>query len=51
MVLTIEPGIYFIDYLLNEAMSDPIKSQYLVKEVIDMYRGIGGVSNFIGNRT
>jgi Xaa-Pro dipeptidase len=43
MVLTIEPGCYFIEYLLNQALADPIKSKYLVKEVIEEYRGIGGV--------
>ncbi len=44
MVLTIEPGIYFIDYLINEALADPVKNKYLVKSEIDTYRGIGGVN-------
>lgn len=43
MFLTIEPGVYFIDYLLDKAFEDPVKSKYLVKEEIDKYRGIGGV--------
>ncbi|RNA11856.1 Xaa-Pro [Brachionus plicatilis] len=43
MVLTIEPGVYFIDYLLDEAFKDPVKSKFLVKEEIEKYRGIGGV--------
>lgn len=43
MVLTIEPGVYFIDYLLDQALADPVLSKYLVKSEIDKYRGIGGV--------
>lgn len=43
MVLTIEPGVYFIDFLLDEAFADPVKSKFLVKNEIDKYRGIGGV--------
>ncbi|KAG8193287.1 hypothetical protein JTE90_003774 [Oedothorax gibbosus] len=43
MVLTIEPGIYFIDYLLDEAMNDPNQSQFLVRDVIEQYRNFGGV--------
>lgn len=43
MVLTIEPGVYFIDYLLDEALADPKKSVYLVKSEVEKYRGIGGV--------
>ena len=43
MVLTIEPGVYFIDFLLDTALNDPVKSKYLVKEEVNKYRGIGGV--------
>lgn len=43
MVLTIEPGIYFNDVLLEEAMADPQRSCFFVPAVIDQYRDLGGV--------
>lgn len=43
MVLTIEPGLYFIDTLLDAALQNPEQSQFLVREVVDQYRGAGGV--------
>ena len=43
MVLTIEPGIYFGEYNLDTALADPVKSQFLVAEKINEYRGFGGV--------
>lgn len=43
MVITVEPGVYFIDYLIDKAFNDPIQSKYLVKEEIEKYRGVGGV--------
>ena len=43
MCLTIEPGCYFIDHLLNQALQDEELKGFLVPEKIAEYRGFGGV--------
>ncbi|CAH1780537.1 unnamed protein product [Owenia fusiformis] len=43
MCLTIEPGIYFIDCLLDAALENPEQNCFMVREVIDTFRGFGGV--------
>ena len=43
MVLTNEPGCYFVDYLLDLALADPEKSQYISNEVLARFRGFGGM--------
>lgn len=43
MALTTEPGIYFIDYALEQAYNNPDQAKYLNKEKIDEYYHVGGV--------
>eukprot|EP00980_Cylindrotheca_fusiformis_P027274 scaffold19675_cov64-Cylindrotheca_fusiformis.AAC.1 len=43
MTLTVEPGCYFIDHLLDGALQNPDLAPYLDEEKIKPYRGYGGV--------
>ncbi|CAG2163537.1 unnamed protein product, partial [Oppiella nova] len=43
MVLTIEPGIYFIEAQLNKAKNDANLSKFIVWEVVDRFRNFGGI--------
>ncbi|KAI6650715.1 Xaa-Pro dipeptidase [Oopsacas minuta] len=43
MVITIEPGCYFIKHLLDEAKSDANTAYFLVNEQIDKFEKFGGV--------
>eukprot|EP00698_Gefionella_okellyi_P013120 TRINITY_DN3574_c0_g1_i1.p1 TRINITY_DN3574_c0_g1~~TRINITY_DN3574_c0_g1_i1.p1 ORF type:complete len:500 (-),score=106.99 TRINITY_DN3574_c0_g1_i1:15-1457(-) len=43
MVLTVEPGIYFIDAVLDKGLQDARQAKYLNNAVLQRFRGFGGV--------
>ena len=43
MVITVEPGIYFIDYLLEELRSDLARSALINWPELERYRSVGGI--------
>ena len=43
MVLTVEPGCYFNDFLLQQARKNEEQSKFLVWEELDRFIGFGGV--------
>lgn len=43
MVITVEPGVYFIEALLKPALADPKLSRFLVPEVLARFEDFGGV--------
>jgi len=43
MVITIEPGIYFNDYLIDKYINDSSKNKYLNVPLLESYRNFGGI--------
>jgi len=43
MVLTVEPGLYFIEALIEPALASDKTSGFFVPGAIDRFRGTGGV--------
>jgi Xaa-Pro dipeptidase len=43
MVITVEPGFYFIQYLMEELKSDPTKTHLVNWNEIEKFKSVGGV--------
>jgi Xaa-Pro dipeptidase len=43
MVITVEPGIYFIDAMLEPALGDPKTARFLNAKTLERFRRFGGV--------
>ncbi|VDK53847.1 unnamed protein product [Anisakis simplex] len=43
MVVTIEPGCYFIDTQLEKALADPAMKKYINEDRLNEFKGFGGV--------
>ncbi|XP_036343902.1 xaa-Pro dipeptidase [Rhagoletis pomonella] len=43
MYVTVEPGCYFIEYLMDRALADPNLNKFIVVEVYERFRKFGGV--------
>ncbi|KAG1052422.1 hypothetical protein G6F43_005440 [Rhizopus delemar] len=42
-VVTVEPGVYFCDFLIDPVLNDPVAGQYINKDMLNKYKPVGGV--------
>ncbi|KAL1888263.1 hypothetical protein Sste5346_009655 [Sporothrix stenoceras] len=42
-VITVEPGIYFCEFIIRPYLQDPAHAQYIDEKVLDKYWDVGGV--------
>ncbi|RDA90611.1 hypothetical protein CP533_2793 [Ophiocordyceps camponoti-saundersi (nom. inval.)] len=42
-VVTVEPGIYFCEFILRPYLDDPVQGKYIDRAVLDAYWDVGGV--------
>ncbi|KAI7901048.1 peptidase M24, structural domain-containing protein, partial [Cokeromyces recurvatus] len=42
-VVTVEPGVYFCDFLIDPVLNDPKTGKYINKDVLNKYKPVGGV--------
>ncbi|ORX43189.1 hypothetical protein DM01DRAFT_1313128 [Hesseltinella vesiculosa] len=42
-VVTIEPGVYFFDYLINPVLENPATAKYVNIDMLNKYKSVGGV--------
>ena len=50
-VVTVEPGVYFSEFLIAPYLEDPKHSKFINKEVLDKYWDVGGVRYVTVRRT
>lgn len=43
MVITVEPGVYFIDFTIDQALKNPEQAKFLNAEKLNSMRNFGGV--------
>ncbi|TAQ87731.1 hypothetical protein B7494_g3965 [Chlorociboria aeruginascens] len=42
-IITVEPGIYFCEFIISPYLSDPTQAKYIDKATLDKYWEVGGV--------
>ncbi|KIH90522.1 Xaa-Pro dipeptidase [Sporothrix brasiliensis 5110] len=42
-VITVEPGIYFFEFMIRPFLKDPVHAKYIDEAVLDKYWDVGGV--------